>query len=204
MAQLRCRDLRPGDIMVQLNTGTATHNLISFGQAMTGMHASDAIHAGVMFDSTYIVESNKHGVVASDLRVGNLPYKYFVFRCANPSVAAGAGTCAKMMFDIHATHSSASYSYLGALCSIFAGTGKPVTPTQMDELLDRILAGKDHPFFCSQFVVYVYQFVAEQCGLPGASLFNMADAKVAPSRLYTHLKGHAMFREAGYLLPKER
>ncbi|MGH9859635.1 MAG: hypothetical protein ACRD5F_06390 [Candidatus Acidiferrales bacterium] len=74
----------------------------------------------------------------------------------------------------------------------------------MDELLDRILAGKDHPFFCSQFVVYVYQFVAEQCGLPGASLFNMADAKVAPSRLYTHLKGHAMFREAGYLLPKER
>ena len=28
--------------------------------------------------------------------------------------------------------------------------------------LDRILAGKGHPFFCSQFVVYVYQFVAEQ------------------------------------------
>ena len=74
----------------------------------------------------------------------------------------------------------------------------------MDALLDRILAGRNHQFFCSQFVVFVYQFVAEQCGMAAASMFNFADAKVPPSTLAATLERHPAFAEAGYVLAAER
>ena len=41
-------------------------------------------------------------------------------------------------------------------------------------LLDRILAGRDQPFFCSQFVVYVYQWAAEQSGMSPPAIFTNA------------------------------
>jgi len=71
-------------------------------------------------------------------------------------------------------------------------------------LLDRILAGKGHPFFCSQFVVYVYQFVAEQNGMRGAQWFNLNDAKVSPSVLASKLQGSPFFTEVGYMMPNAR
>ena len=40
--------------------------------------------------------------------------------------------------------------------------------------------------------------------MPAATVFNLQDAKVSPSRLATYLQGHAMFKEAGYIMPKER
>jgi hypothetical protein len=74
----------------------------------------------------------------------------------------------------------------------------------MDSLLDRILAGKAHPFFCSQFVVYVYQFVAEQNGVAAGKLFNLSDAKVPPTTLAGMLAGHSLFHEIGYVMPNAR
>ena len=53
-------------------------------------------------------------------------------------------------------------------------------------------------------MVYVFQFVAEQNGIPAASLFAASDAKTSPSNLATRLQGHAFFTEAGYLAPGER
>lgn len=204
MQQLRCRDLRAGDLMLKFNSGDLLNRAIKLGQSLVGQKNSEIVHAGLMFDSTYIIEAMGAGIGANDLRVQNQAYGYIVYRCTNPNMAAGAGTCAKMMFDIHSKQGSLKYTVAGAIGSLFGASGKPVEPSQMDALLDRILEGKSNPFFCSQFVVYVYQFVAEQCGIPAATVFNLQDAKVPPSRLASYLQGHAMFKEAGYMLPKER
>lgn len=208
-AQLRCRDLKPGDIMLKVPDGSAVAAVIRAGQTVTGGLNPHVIHAGVMLDSTRIVEAQSAGIVRHDLRSDNRAYGYYVYRCTNPRVAQGAGTCAELMSDIHTAHRgplrpSLGYSALGAAGSIFGGRGRAATPATMDTLLDRILDGKTHRFFCSQFVVYVYQFVAEQNGMSAATLFNYADAKVAPSRLAAALQGHRLFAEAGYVMPGER
>ena len=74
----------------------------------------------------------------------------------------------------------------------------------MDALLDRVLSGKNTPFFCSMFVVYVYQFVAAQSGMPASSLFNDAAGKTPPTKLASMLSTHAKFSELGWLLPGQR
>jgi hypothetical protein len=202
--QLRCRDLKPGDLLLKVSDGSVIARAIQLGQAMVGGLNTGVVHAGVLFDRTFIIEAQGNGIGANDLRVQNLPYGYHVYRCRNPNMAEGAGTCAKMMFDIHQRRGSLGYSIPGAVGSLFGGTGKPATASEMDGLLDRILEGRNNRFFCSQFVVYVYQFVAEQSRVGAAAAFNMRDAKVEPSALAASLQRHPMFVEAGYLMPKER
>jgi hypothetical protein len=201
--QMRCRDLRAGDIMLKVADGTVLSKAIELGQRLVRGANPEVVHAGLMFDSTFIVEAQGAGISANDLRVQNLPYGYYVFRCVDGNMAAGAGTCAKMMFDIHARGRNLGYSVAGAVGSLF-GQGRATTPAEMDALLDRILTGRGHRFFCSQFVAYVYQFVAEQNGKPATAVFNLSDAKVSPSTLAALLGNHGLFREAGYLMPRER
>jgi hypothetical protein len=74
----------------------------------------------------------------------------------------------------------------------------------MDALLDALLKGRNHDFFCSQFVVYVYQLAAYQSGMQAKTLFNISDAKVSPSVLASLLQANASFQEAGYMMPNER
>jgi hypothetical protein len=50
----------------------------------------------------------------------------------------------------------------------------------------------------------VYQFTAEQNGIPAKSIFPFSDPRVSPSELASHLTKGGMFREIGYVLPKER
>ena len=207
---LTCRDLRAGDILLKV-AGSAfkprniTGNVIRFGQALVGSMNPDVVHAGIMFDSTYIIEAQAGGITAHDLRVQNRAYGYYVYRCSDPAIAQGAGTCAKMMFDIHKTHGSMSYNLGGAVASLIgAGGGAAVQPVDMDVLLGRVLAGRQHAFFCSQFVVYVYQFVAAQNGCPPESLFSLSDAKATPSALAAHLVSRPMFRQVGVMFPNQR
>ena len=55
------------------------------------------VHAGIMFDSTYLIESLAQGVTANDLRVGNAKCGYMVFRpSGSANLANGAGTFAKV------------------------------------------------------------------------------------------------------------
>jgi hypothetical protein len=208
--QLRCRDLAPGDILlkVRVDKGSWSSWLIShgiqLGQRATGRQNVHITHAGVLFEKTFIIEALSAGISASDLRVQNLTYGYQVFRCANADMAAGAGTCAKMMFDINQNRGSLPYTVPGAFRSLLGSSGRPPTPGEMNGLLDRILEGKGQSFFCSQFVTYVYQFVAEQSGVAARKVFNVSDAKVPPATLATALVGHPLFQEAGYLFPGER
>ena len=55
--QLRCRDLKPGDVMLQESLGNAPGKVIAFGQFVTAHQHTGIVHAGIMFDSTYIVEA---------------------------------------------------------------------------------------------------------------------------------------------------
>jgi hypothetical protein len=203
-AKLLCRDLEPGDLMLKVSDGSVIGKLIQFGQAARGGANPGIVHAGIMFDRTFIIESQGGGISANDLRLKNRHYGYYVFRCGRADVAAGAGTCAKMMFDIHQRGRNLGYSVSGAVGSLLGKSRGPASRGQMDTLLDRILEGKNHRFFCSQFVVYVFQFVAEQCGTGAATLFPFSDAKVPPSQLAAHLQNHPLFTEAGWLFPNER
>jgi hypothetical protein len=247
MRQLRCFDLNPGDIMLKVTDyGSAfakpAHRFLERSirnlQAKAGGINPNVAHAGLMFDSYYIIEAQSKGISPNDLRVQNRDIGYLVFRCKDENIARGAATCAKMLMDIHKAprkpkHArslvgAASvavgratqqlmrggvpnvkgpmvYSWGGALGSLKnAGSGGAKTRDEMEDLLDDILAGKASPFFCSQFVVYVYQYVAEQFGLTASTLFPGSDAKVHPSMLATRLVANPQFTEAGYMIAGER
>ncbi len=202
--QLHCRDLNSGDILLKMNAGSATNVVIAAAQTAAGAANAQIVHAGILFDPTIIIEASGPGLSARDLRVQDKAFGYYVYRCSNANMAAGAGTCAKLFFDIQSRTGGLKYNLLGAAGSLFGSSGRPSSPADMDALLDSILAAKGHPFFCSQFVVYVYQFVAEQCGIAASHLFNFSDAKVPPALLASSLASHPLFDEAGYLMPNER
>ena len=144
------------------------------------------------------------GVTANHLAMKNRDCGYYVYRCTNSALASGAATCAKMFFDIAQTSGKAQYDTLGAGKSIFGRAGSAKSAAEMDALLDALLKGRNHDFFCSQFVVYVYQLAAYQSGLAAKALFNISDAKVSPSVLASLLQGNSYFQEAGYMMPNER
>jgi hypothetical protein len=204
MQQLLCKDLQSGDLMLKVNSGTFSNRLIALGQKLGGQANSQVTHAGVMFDKTLIIEAQGGGVKANDLRVQNKDLGYLVYRPTHPAIANGAGACAKLLFDIQGRHGNLKYNLVGTSGTLGGRPGSPQSRGDMDALLDRILAGKTHPMFCSQFVVYLYQFVAEQNGIAAATLFNIRDAKVSPATLAALLQSNGYFAEAGYLIPKER
>jgi hypothetical protein len=204
LTQLRCRDLACGDILLKISDGSLIAKAISLGQRMVGQLNPSVVHAGVMFDSTYIIEAQGTGVSANDLRVGNVRYGYLVYRAAQRNIANGAGTFAKILFDVHQRGGNLKYTVPGAIGSLLGKGGRASTASEMDTRLDAILAGRSHPYFCSQLVVMVYQFAAEQNGVMGRTLFPFADPKVSPSRLAGHLVTSRLFQESGYLLPGER
>ncbi|MBL8216347.1 MAG: hypothetical protein JNK87_36855 [Bryobacterales bacterium] len=203
MTQLTARQLQPGDVMLKLNSGNITNQLIALGQRLSGQANAQVTHAGLMFDSNYIVEAQGSGIEAHDVRVQNAQLGYIVFRARNQRLAQGAGTCAKMMFDIQGRHQTMKYNLSGAVKSLF-GSGRARSAASMDDLLTDVLSGKGHPFFCSQLVVYVYQFVAEQNGIRGSQIFQEHDAKVSPATLASMLASNSNFTEVGYMLPGAR
>lgn len=204
MPQLLGRNLRSGDILLEVNGGTITQQVIRFGQKMMGRGTEEIIHAGILFDNRYVIESDKHGIVANDIYLQDKAYAFQVFRPRNAALAAGAATCAKIFLDIHARTGGLPYSISGAVASIFKGPGVAPTPDQMESAFDRMIKGRNHPFFCSQFVVFVFQFVAEQNRLAAGKMFPFADGCVPPSLLAASLKQHSLFQEAGYLMENQR
>jgi hypothetical protein len=204
MQQLFCRDLRAGDVLLKIDDGKLTKKLIVFGQKLAGQANASFVHAGIMFDTTCVIESQGKGVVANDMRMKNRPCGYLVFRPANGALGQGAAAAAKLLFDIHQRQGSMKYNFTGALGSLFGNSPRARSAGEMEKLLDKVLEGKSSRFFCSQFVVYAYQFAASQSGLPPASVFPMRDADVSPSELGSLLARSGAFREIGYLMPNER
>lgn len=196
--RLTCRHLQPGDVLLKLGAGSASNTVIALAQRAVGDEFSEIVHAGVLFDPHYMIESSGGGLGANDLRVQNARFEYVVFRCTNPAIAAGAATYAKVLLDIHAAQRSVSYSFLGAFSSLFKGQGKARSRGSMDDRLDAMLQGIDRPNFCSQLVIAVYQFAAEQNGKAASTVFDSCDI-VPPSRLMSMLRRTQSFRQVGYL-----
>jgi hypothetical protein len=204
MAQLFGRDLRGGDILLQVNGGSFTQQAIRLGQKAMGRGTEEIIHAGILFDNRYLIESDKKGIVANDIYLKDKGYGFQVYRPLNPALAAGAATCAKIFLDINARTGGLPYNLSGAVASIFKNPGAASARSQMDSAFDEMIKGRNHPFFCSQVVVFIFQFVAEQNNIAAKKLFPFADACVPPSVLAAALKRHPMFQEAGYLLENQR
>jgi hypothetical protein len=97
-----------------------------------------------------------------------------------------------------------SYNLLGAFKSLGGSGGSASTPTEMDDLLTDILDGRSRPFFCSQFVVYVFQFVGVQCRLQPSAVFQDAAATIHPSALAGKLDVNPYFNPVGIMVPNER
>ena len=204
MKQLYCRDLRSGDVLLKMAASTFSNNIIRLGQKLVGQPNSFLAHAAIALDTQFVIEAQRAGVIGNHLAMKDRNAGYFVYRCNNAGLAAGAATGAKILFDINKAGGKLKYDRLGAAGSIIGDPGSPKTAEEIDELLDDLLKGQGGAFFCSQFVVLVYQWAALQSGLPAKAVFNISDAKVSPSMLASILQGNAYFRELGYMMPGER
>jgi hypothetical protein len=203
--QLRSADLAPGDILLQYNQSKWSNvagKAIAFGQAMVGDRNSEIVHAGVMFDRSYMIEALAHGVTGSDIRIQNKAYAYRVFRPRNPMLGKTEGNVVKFLFDHHQSHGTMPYAWVGAVTSL--GAAGPMSADNVDKMMDDILALKPTPFFCSQFVVMTYQLAAAQMRLAPKSVFALDDANMPPSRLAMACESSAAFENIGYLEPNIR
>ncbi len=196
---LNISNLRKGDIMMKYHDGSLISKVISFGQSITGYQHANIVHTGILCDQIHIVESQGSGVVINNLITGNNQYGYQVFRPTNAMLGEGAANGAKMFADIHRRNNSLSYTISTGVKSLFGGNSNASTPKTMDELMERILEGRTSPFFCSHFVVWIYQFAAAQSGLAASSIFNMDAAKANPARLMDILNGNPQFTYVGDL-----
>jgi hypothetical protein len=204
MKQLFCRDLKPGDILLKMATGGFTQRLIQLGQSLAGQPNAFLGHAAIALDTQFIIEAQRHGITGNHLAMKDRDCGYIVYRPLNVALGQGAATAAKLLFDVHQRQGNLRYGAVAAVGSLFGSAGTAKSGGEMDALLDRILANKSQPFFCSQFVVYVYHWAASQSGIQPQSVFSLSDAKATPSLLASRLVGSALFTEVGYMLPNER
>ena len=189
--------------MLKVSDGSIVSKAICASERLREQLNPSIVHAGVMFDGTYVIEALQNGISGSDLRMQNRTFGYMVYRPTLDSLARGAAAFAKMMFDINSTAGTVKYNFpLTAIAP--GGTGIPMTASAMSRMFDGLLKSRGHRLYCSQFVVWLYQFVAEQNGVTGSELFSAGDAKVSPSNLASLLQGNPWFRELGYLMPNER
>jgi hypothetical protein len=204
MKQLLCRDVKPGDVLLKMATTSLTHKIIQLGQKLGGQQNAFLGHAAIALDTQFVIEAQAHGVSGNHLAMNNKDCGYIVYRPRNVALGQGAANAAKLLLDIHQKKGSMKYGALAAAKSVFGKSGKAKTGDDMEALLDKVLEGKGQSFFCSQFVVYVYQWAAVQSGLSPQSVFSLSDAKASPSMLASKLVGNSAFSEAGYMMPNER
>lgn len=204
MQQLLCRDLKPGDVLLKMATPSVTHKLIKLGQRLAGQPNAFLAHAAIALDTQFAIEAQKAGVTANHLAMKNKDAGYIVYRPHKPALGTGAATAAKLLLDINQRTGQLKYDAIGAAKSLIAGSASAKTAADMDALLDNMLGGHAHPFFCSQFVVFVYQFAGLQSGMGATAVFSLPDPKVSPSALASMLVANPQFSEAGYMLPNER
>jgi len=196
--------------MLKMNFGGWQGNYLQGMQWLFGVPNSVFMHAGIMSDSFHIVEAQITGIKENDLRTDNRNLGYAVFRCTSGHAARGAATCAKMFCDIHKETGNLPYNLVGAHQSLSGtGGGHVQSPKQMHQLLDDVLekkGGRARPFFCSEFVVYVYQFVAEQNRFNSGYFFSQSAAKMPPGELFDTLMHDPLkkFGPVGMMAPGER
>ncbi len=203
MKQLFCRDLKPGDILLKIADKTLFNKLVVLFQNAAQLPNASISHAAVALDTQFCIEAQASGISGNHLAMKDKDFGYFVYRPNDQALGQGAANAAKLLFDIHQRHANLRYNLVGTVESLFGPPGAAKSAATMDAVLDAILAGKGHPFFCSQFVVYVYQWAASQSRV-SLNVFSISDAKVPPCVLASRLAGSRTFSEAGYMMPGQR
>lgn len=200
--QLTTKSLQAGDLLLKYYDGSVINKMIRFGQK--GQLNPDIVHAGIMFDNNYQIESQGKGVIAQDMRIQNKGYGYIVYRPKNRVLANAAARCAKIFMDCNRNNGTLKYSFTGPMKTRLGVGSSAQSLSKMDKLFDDIFSGTGHKMFCSQFVTFTYQFSAAQIGLAPNQVLQVNDAKASPSKLATKLQNNRFFEEVGYLMPNER
>lgn len=203
--QFKCKNLRPGDILLKVSDQSWLNWFIENMQWVFGKSQNSSVtHAGLCYDSTHIIEVQDTGIVSDDLTKENKPYGYIVFRCKNENLAKGAAEFARILADVSGESKNIKYAFLDALCAVREGTESANDKKGLEERIEKILTNQRHDFFCSQLVVFIYQFVAEQNKIKASDVFKLKDSLVAPSALGAQLADSKLFDEVGYMMPNER
>lgn len=191
MNQIYVQALKPGDILLEMFEVTATHIVISAGQFFSGANRN-VVHAGLIArDGRRIIEAVKPTIRRVPLAHAN----YVVYRANFRNLALGAAECAEMLIP---ASRRIPYNTLGTVRSL-VGEGEAKSDRDFDSLIGRIFTGGNHELFCSQFVVFVYQFVARQNGFPAAYAFGFSDEKANPAYLAKVLAKSTSFALVGLL-----
>ncbi|HEX7970453.1 MAG TPA: hypothetical protein VF502_19680 [Stellaceae bacterium] len=205
MQQLFTSDLRPGDLLLQANSGSVGSRIIEWAQRHAHQLNSQVVHAAIMFDNAFVIEAVLHGIQASDLRVQRAGYGYLVYRPRRADLAKQAARCAKAMFEMNQSRKNLPYAGPYQLAgSLSASAGTAPKADDMVRLFNRIREGEKQSLFCSQFIVFVYQFAGQLIGYSPTAIFAASAAKVSPSTLGSLLQSNPNFEEAGYVMPGER
>ena len=141
MKQLYCRDLRPGDVLLEMATPALAHKIIKLGQRLAAQPNAFLAHTAIALDTQFAIEALRVGGTANHLAMRNKDAGYYVYRCSSSALGQGAATCAKMLFDISRS-GKLQYDLIGACTSIIGNPGSPKAAAEMDALLDNFLKGK--------------------------------------------------------------
>ncbi len=200
LKQLHCTDLRGGDIMLKiLDVNSKFNRQIGRVQQLRGYSNYNIVHAGIMEDTACIIEAEESGLEEQSLLEKNIHVSYIVYRANNPKMAEEVTREAQLLYYTHLQRKSVRYNKLGLLPSLF-GRGKPKSAKKMKKIYHKIISGRNNPMFCSQFVVYLYQWIAEQLGISAKEIFDRNDSKVPPAKLAEMLENNTFFTEVGYII----
>lgn len=200
-----CDSLQPGDILIKYSDGSFVSNVIAF---FTG---SDFSHAALVAESQHeVIEAIGEGISRKDLLTDNYHYEYEVFRCKHEALAAGAATAADLVVEINNSRNgtAAQYSFGGILKYPFrTATGVSTGARSndgFDAALGEMLNGGGKKFYCSQFVVYCYHWVARQMNLNPLDILNTGDRVTTPETLFQKLQGNRHFTHIGRMIREIR
>lgn len=199
--------IQEGDILVKSTDDSWINRGISLAQITSGAGLySMFTHAGIAVSARTIAEMDGKGLQHHDLAVGNAGYRYSVYRSRFGNLASGAAETAKMLYGFRDS-GLLTYTIAGAGKSVLRSEEKSRDKNRINEVLDRLLGGKEVEFFCSEFVVFCYLVALEQSGLlparlrsdlPGLQTFFAYEPRhYSPAYLYEMLRKAQWFEYIG-------
>ncbi len=203
--QVRCDALRPGDVLFKYGTNHPVAVMIKL------LTRSEFSHAAVVAESRHeVIEANGKGINRNDLRTENLHFEYEVYRCKDESLARGAANAADLVVAINEAKQgrAARYNYKDFLkfpiWKLNASNADFRTDAGFEEGLAEMLNGGGMTFFCSQFVVYCYQWAARQKGLNALDVLHTGDRVTTPVKLHGIVSTSNRFTHVGRMLREMR
>ena len=204
MPLISCSELHGGDILLKIADGTLFNQFIQSNQSSNELGPYKIAHAAISSSPYECIEAQSSGITCNDLRVQDKAYSYVVYRAKDSALGKKAAELAKELCDIHQKDKNLTYNTLGAWNSRNGGPSEPKTKDELNKLFQSLEAGQQLPFFCSQFVTFVYQCAAVQLGKAPGDVLPMNDAKVPPATLAKFLVGSGSFVQVGGLKAGQR